>query len=141
VSPVASVRAATDTQTAALQAESGRSSCPDGAAPGAIHGSATITETEDSRVINVSVSLADGEASTTYHVHLLQCLGNDGQRSSTDPTSGAHGDSEIGTFTTDGNGDGTFEGSAPEANGVKSAFVGLVTDDFSSIFATVTVPI
>jgi hypothetical protein len=129
-----------DSQTATLQTESGRSSCPDGGAAGAAHGTGSINETEGSEEIAVDVSLTGAAPNRSFDVHLVQCVGEQGQRSVTDATSGARGESFIGTFVTDGDGNGTFHGAATEADGVMHAFVGLFGGP-DQIYATNTVQI
>jgi len=128
--PVPSAGAAA--QKADLHLEAGRSSCPGGGtSSNPLHGFAILNETENSEGIITEVSLKDGAPNTSYDVHVIQCQGD----------SDLPGGSLVGTFETDGRGNGTFHGDAVEKSAAADhAFVGLFANP-DQIYATVSVPI
>jgi hypothetical protein len=107
-----------------------RNSCPGGGEVHAVHGFAVLSDAQPSEGLTVEVSLQGAVANDTYTVHVIQC-------------NGGHdlGPSTVGTFVTDGNGDGTFFGDHVEKAAADHAFVGVIDESHNSIYATAAVPI
>jgi hypothetical protein len=108
----------------------GRSSCPLGGIVTEAHGFAVLSA-QRSEGLTVGVSLQGGAANDTYTVHLIECKGG----------SELPGPTTVGTFETDANGSGTFFGDHVDKRAADHAFVGLIDDSRTSIFATAVVPI
>ncbi len=114
-----------------LYSQSIRNSCPlGGAKADEANGFAVLSDAQPSEGLTVEVSLQGAVAGDTYTVHVIEC-------------NGGHdlGPSTVGTFVTDGKGDGTFFGDHVEKAAADHAFVGLIDESHNAIYATAAVPI
>jgi len=119
-----------DAQSAPLYSENGRSSCPDGGQVGDVHGFAVLSDAKQGEGLSAEVSLSGAAPNHTFTVHLIECQGG----------SDLPGSTTIGTFVTDGDGNGAFSGDHVEKRAAARAFVGLDGGP-GQIYATPWVPI